>query len=208
MPVNRATWSSDCDYSMHLFSIYVVCWVLLAHVVVNHHVHPWTASTEYSCWYISSCTMNTNLKAWPYQFLLGLWGHCQPWLPLNSLPQGSRKPAQVHISAQPGAIIPCPSDTKAMPPAPAVPGSFIMGHFDATKRRAHNIMGNAPQHGPQHRDYRRHSIRDYEGSVDAFSTFLSWGVSLDLSVSPRSCSDLWHTHPSAISFSGVQVSGL
>lgn len=71
------------------------------------------------------------------------------------------------------------------------------------------MMGNTPHHAPQHRDHRRHSKGQHEGSIDISSTFQSSsGAPLDLSVSTRSCSDLWHTRLAAVSFSGVQVSGL
>lgn len=101
-----------------------------------------------------------------------------------------------------------PGDATAVPPTCATSGSSALGRFDAVKRRAHNIIGNTPDHAPQHRDCRRHSTREQEGSIDTSFTFQSRDAPLDLSVHKRSCSDLWHTHLAAISISGIQISGM
>lgn len=154
--------------------------------------------------------MNAILRACPNQLLPGPWGHCQPWLPLPSLPRGSPTlpTTQHHISAQPGAIGPCPSNTAAVSPAHAAPDSFMLGHRDAVKRRAqirwailHTMLFNIRTAGGT-------ALERARAVSMPLSTFQSRGAPLDLSVSPRSCSHLWHTCLAALSFSGVQVSGL
>ena len=138
------------------------------------------------------------------------YNECKPEGLLKFTPvRTSGVPPALTVPAQPPLVLPpqchSPEPLSGQPPAP---DNLMLGYVDADQGRAQHKLGSALHRAPQTRN---HWCRVWERAravLTTFSTLQSRAAPADLSMHPRSCSDFWHIHLAATSFSGVQASSL